>query len=1261
MNKLIIFRKAVVCRCSFATCRFQIFLLTPHSLCRMKTLVLFLAAFPLLVGCNGRQETLFEPLSPESTHITFENTLTETDTLNLLEFTYFYNGGGVGIGDVNNDGLSDLYFTGNQTSSRLYLNKGNLQFEDVTESAGVTTDRWARGVSMVDINADGRLDLYVSVAGTTRRSKMENLLFINQGTDAAGQPTFREQARAYGLADTAHTTQTAFFDYDRDGDLDAYLLTNAIESFSPNLSRPKKTRGEGLSTDRLYRNEGTGPAGHPVFRDVSQEAGITVEGYGLGIAVNDLNLDGWPDVYCANDFVSNDLIWVNNGDGTFTNQAAAYLQHQSYNGMGTDIADINNDGLMDIVVLDMMPEDNKRQKTMAGAMQYDKFVLDTANGYEPQFVRNTLQLNGGMRPVRGSDSTTGKGEMPLFSEIGQLAGVSNTDWSWSALLADFDNDGHRDLFITNGYAKDITDLDYVMYNQEQTGYGERESIRARQRELAKKLPANKLHNYLYRNNGNLTFTDQSDAWGLSLPTLSNGAAYADLDNDGDLDLVINNINEPAGIYRNNAADWQKARPEKESPRHFLRMKLDGPAANRAGLGAKIRLRTGGNTQTHEHTVYRGFQSTVEPAIHFGLGPVTAVDSVEITWPDGRYQLLRHVKADQVLTLQYRNAGERPSPAAPTPAPLLAEVSTTLGIDYAHRENGFVDFKGKPLLHQQYSRNGPGLAVGDVNGDGLEDFFVGGASGLSGKLFLQRQQPGAAPAFTGTSLDGVGKEEEDMGALLFDAEGDGDLDLYVVSGGSEFASRTHLYQDRLYKNDGKGTFSRDTTALPRETGSGSVVTAADYDRDGDLDLFVGGRVSPDVYPYVPRSYLLRNDRGTFREVSSEMAGGLQSVGMVTAALWTDFDGDGWVDMVVAGEWMPLRFFKNGGGKLTEVTASTGLPNTAGWWNSLAAGDFDNDGDTDYVAGNLGRNSKYKASPEEPVCLYAYDFDKNGTVDPVLCYYLPAEDGKRASFPTHSRDEFLRQMTSLRKQFTQYAAYAVTRTEDLFSEDDLEKAFLVKSEHFQTSYFENRGGGQFSMKPLPIQAQFAPVFGMVASDYNGDGNLDLLLSGNSYAPEVQTGQYDALPGLYLRGDGKGNFTPIPAAASGLLVTGDAKGMAELVLADGRPLLLAAVNSGKLKAFSPSKDGFATGIRMLPLEPDDAYAEVTFADGRKRRQECYYGSTYLSQSTRTLCLPPTVRSVSVVSYAGKRRQVNLTTGAWLSGAQAGRTGALHAMARQ
>lgn len=1216
----------------------------------MKNTFLLILITLLINSCKEEKKALFESLSPNSTHITFSNTLVETDTLNLLEFAYFYNGGGVGIGDVNNDGLADIYFTGNQVSSQLYLNKGNMQFEDITRSAGVGTDRWARGVAMVDINMDGLLDVYVSVAGTTRKSEMENLLFVNQGNDASGKPFFKEQARAYGLADTAHTTQTAFLDYDRDGDLDAYLLTNAIESFSPNLSRPKKIKGEGLSTDRLYRNEGTGADGHPVFKDVSKEAGITKEGYGLGIAVSDLNSDGWPDIYCANDFVSNDLVWVNNGDGTFTDQAATYLQHQSYNGMGTDIADFNNDGLQDIVVLDMLPEDNKRQKTMGGVLKYEKFVLDSANGYQPQFVRNTLQLNRGARPIVGKDSSNKI--IPVFSEIGQLAGISNTDWSWSALFADFDNDGYRDLFITNGYAKDITDLDYVMYHQQQTFFGDRKSIRAKQRELAKNLPAVKLHNYIYRNNGDLTFTEQSGEWGLSQPTLSNGAGYADLDNDGDLDLVVNNINEPAGIYQNNAADWAKdpTSEDKELKRNFLRIQLNGPSANRQALGASIRLRYGGNIQVHEHSLYRGFQSTVENTIHFGLGNVNQIDSIEITWPDGKYQLLRNVKANGVVTIDYRNA-QQPSPApVALPVPLLTEVSQSLGINYIHRENHFIDFKRQPLLHQQYSRNGPGIAVGDVDGDSLDDFFVGGPSGSAGKLFLQNGPAwGQSTSFTSRTIDPEGKKEEDMGTLFFDADMDSDLDLYIVSGSSEFASSSGLYQDRLYKNDGKGNFTKDTTALPEETESGSCVTAADFDRDGDLDLFIGSRVSPNAYPYIPQSYLLRNEKGKFKNVTSEVSPELQTIGMVTSTLWTDFDNDGWVDLVIAGEWMPLTFFKNQQGKLVDVTASTGLTHTSGWWNSLVGGDFDNDGDIDYVAGNLGTNSKYKASLQEPVCVYAGDFDKSGTLDPVLCYYLPGEDGKRASYPAHPRDELITQMTPMRKRFTNYADYAVARTEDIFSEEEMEKAYVARSEYFKTSYVENLGNGKFSMKALPVEAQFAPVFGILCNDYDGDGNLDLLLSGNSYAPEVQTGRYDALLGLYLKGDGKGNFTPMQAADSGFFVEGDAKGIAQLVLADGSPLILSAINSGKLKGFILQKNyPGVKPMQAMKVGPMDAYAQITLTNGKKRRYENYYGSAYLSHSSRVLWLPEMAASVKIVTFDGKYRQMELYSQAFKNSLQ-------------
>lgn len=1154
---------------------------------------LFIGAAFLFSGCAKKEPQLFQLLLPDDTGITFSNTLPENDTLNAIEYDYLYNGAGVAIGDINNDGLQDIFFGGNMVSSKLYLNKGDLKFEDITERAGVATDRWVTGVSMADINSDGHTDIYICVAGPNKTAEKPNMLFVNNGNG-----TFTESAKAYGLADTGYSTQAAFLDYDKDGDLDMYLLTNALENFPRNNSRPKKMNGQGLSTDRLYRNNGDN-----TFTDASREAGILLEGYGLGVGIADINNDGWPDIYAANDFITNDILYISNGDGTFTDRSTQYLKHQSWNAMGTDISDFNNDGLLDIMTVDMLPPDNQREKTMIGAANYDRFNHNLTLGYQPQYIRNTLQLNNG----NGT-----------FSEIGQLAGIHRTDWSWAPLFADYDNDGLRDLLITNGYRKDVTNLDFIIYKRQEGRFGDDAYQSKAMAKLIKELPGVKVHNYIYRNTGNLTFADKSEEWGLDAPSYTNGTAFADLDNDGDLDLIMNNIDEAAFIYRNDANNL----PD----RHYLRIRLEGDAKNKAGLGAKLTLKYNGNQLYHDHSVYRGYKSTVESIVHFGLGKATKADALEVTWPDGRQQMIQNIKADQVLTVRYADAAAPAvTPATTTIAThFQAQDSAATGISYQHKEFDFVDFKLQPLLMQKYSQSGPGIAVGDVNGDELEDFYVGGSSDAPGKLYIQS----SAGKFKGLSLTDAAKHGDDMGSLFFDADSDGDLDLYIVSGGSEFKEGSEEYQDRLYLNNGKGSFTSTPSALPGIKSSGSCVVAADYDKDGDLDLFVGGRVVPQRYPIPVSSHILQNNGGTFTDVTDKVCPELKQIGMITAALWTDADQDGQIDLMLTGEWMPITLFKNKNGKFSNATQGSGLQDAVGWWNSLAAGDFDSDGDMDYIGGNFGLNSDYKASAKEPITITAKDFDTNGSVDPVLGRYLMGKN-----YPAHPRDAMTDQMVSMRRKLHTYEQYASMGYSDLFSEEELSDAIIAQSTHLQSSYIENLGNGKFQLRSLPVQAQFAPVFGITVNDYNQDGNLDVLLTGNNYATEVQTGRYDASIGLYLQGNSKGRFAPVRAIQSGFFVDTDAKGLAELALPNGKSLVLSTSNQGPVKTFT-----YLQQNKPIQLKPSDAWSMIILRDGRKMRQEFYYGSAYLSQSSRTLAVPAGAQAVTIYDFTGKSRQVAL-----------------------
>jgi hypothetical protein len=1165
---------------------------------RFSFLGIILVSFTLFqCACDQKKAPLLELLSSDDTGIDFTNQLSEDEDLNIITFEYFYNGAGVGIGDINNDGLKDIFFSANMSSNRLYLNKGDLKFEDITASAGLTTSgKWAAGVAMVDINQDSLLDIYVCYAGPFANPQQRaNELYINNGNN-----TFTEKARQYGLADTGHSVQAAFFDYDRDGDLDVYLLTNITDETGPNVIRPKRVKGEMVNTDRLYRNNGD-----QTFTDVSKAAGITIEGYGLGVSVGDITRDGWPDVYVSNDYLSNDLLYINNRDGTFTDRAAEYFRHTSYSAMGNDASDFNNDGLLDLVSVDMLPPDNKRQKLMFGAVNYDRYRSEIKYGYTPQFMRNTLQLSMGMDP-------SGK---PLFSEIGQLAGIHATDWSWSPLFADVDNDGWKDLLITNGYPRDITNRDFANYRMQefmQQGYDQ--SVKKKFLEAIKSLEGAYIPGFAFCNNGDLTFTDQSSLWGFTTPAYSTGAAYADLDNDGDLDYVTNNINGPSFVFKSHAREY--------TANHFLRIRFRGPRGNIQGYGASVLLYgTGDTLQYQEHFPIRGYQSTSEQEIHFGLAHHTMVDSIRIEWPDGKRQVVRNIKADQLITVSYREAEERIAPGKQqSTSPLFVPAEKNRGIEYVHSETEYADFKIQPLLPHKCSEEGPGIAVGDVNGDGLEDFFIGGGFKQRGQFFLQTKNG----KFQHQELASQLKYEEDLGVLLFDADGDKDNDLYIVSGGNEFQAGSPYYQDRLYTNDGKGNFKHSPGALPPTTGSGSCVIAADYDGDGDLDLFVGGRLAPQHYPHAGTSYILQNDGGRFSDVTEKVAPGLRDIGMVTAALWTDVDNDDKPDILLAGEWMPVTVFHNQGGTFQKLPMT--VSNSTGWWNSVYGGDFDEDGDTDYVLGNLGANSKYKTSIEEPLRLYLTDFNHDGTEDAVMAHYIQG-----VNRPAHPRDDMLHQMVSFKKKFPSYKSYADVTMDGLIAEMKV-KPVVFEAATFQTSYLENKGKEGWILKPLPVEAQFAPAYGIAAGDYNSDGHLDIILTGNSYAPDVLTGRYDAFKGLLLTGDGSGNFKPLKVQQSGLLIEGNAKSLAALVSVNDQVLVLAAQNNDTLKIVETIHDTY----RVIPVNTDDVYAVITLASGKKLRQEFYYGSGYLSQSSRKLRIPKDARDVIFYNKHGKPRSV-------------------------
>ncbi len=1085
-----------------------------------------------VMSCNRGSDgaALFELLTPGRTGVTFANTITTSDALNAQTDPYVYNGAGVAVGDIDNDGRPDLFFTGNMVSSRLYLNKGDLKFEDITGTAKVGTTRWATGATMVDINNDGWLDIYVSVSGQawSKDVARANQLFINNR-----DRTFTEAAAQYGIADTSFTTQAAFLDYDHDGCLDLFLLNNSPADFGRSAAPMGATDRQGDSPgghSLLYRNTCKG-----TFTNVSLQAGIVpVPGYGLGIAVADVNGDAWPDIYVSNDGAPNDRLYINNRNGTFTDRAAQSLKHTSLAGMGVDIADFNNDAWPDILQVDMEPADLAQRKRMSGFASYDGVMAARSRGVRDDYAVNALQLSNGVTPA---------GDV-VFSEVAHMAGVAATNWSWSALFADFDNDGLKDIFIANGYPKAMNDLDY----QAAANSAGRSADTRRARQLLKDLYAYEISSYVFQNNGDLTFTDRSAAWGVTKPGFAYGAAYTDLDGDGKLDLVVNNIDSPASIYHN-------IRPA-DSAHHYLAVSLVGDSTNTRGVGATLTLIAGGQRQQLYNSPTRGFMSSMDGPLHFGLGRAVRADTLEVLWPNGRRQRLTNLAADRAVVVKAADAtppaGDAPTGAAQTTAGTRAftRVDASQGLSYAAPPSTLVDYRVQPLLHTMPSRQGPPLAVGDVDGDGLDDLFVGGGNRRPGTLFLQQKDGRflASPQNQPWQADSV---SDDWGALLTDLTGDGRPDLYVSSGGYQLAPGSPALQDRLYINAGSGRFTRaPATALPPMRSSKGAVRTGDFNGDGRPDLFVAGRLTPRNYPEPAPSYLLRNDGDHFTDVTREMAPALATPGgMVTDAAWVDFDGDAKLDLVTVGEWMPIQVWKNDGTRLRDVSASLKLPPLRGWWYSLAVADVDHDGHPDLIVGNLGRNSVWQASPTSPLGIYAAPFTGGRNTEILLTQRAGTTEFPIASLATLSHDIY-----TLGVKFPTHGTFASASLEQLFSAAQLKGAFHYEVDTFNSVVLHNDGGRAFRVVPLPTMAQMAPIRGIVPFDVDGDGHLDLTVAGNLYDVEPNTPRIDAGNGLWLRGDGRGHFAPVSPRESGLLAPRNVAGLAVLRTAGGHAMAVA-----------------------------------------------------------------------------------------------------------
>jgi len=1103
----------------------------------MRPFYAFLFISAILLSCSKKEAAehqegspsaghtpLFTLLGSKDTGIDFVNEVVDGEKFNILTYRNFYNGGGVAIGDINNDSLPDLYFTANQKGNKLYLNKGNFVFEDITEKAGVRgTKPWCTGVTMADVNGDGLLDIYVCNSGDVEGANKENELFINNGN-----LTFSEKAKEYNLNNEGYSTHAAFFDYDLDGDLDCYILNNSFKD-PGKIELYKKAREERFAGgDKLMRND------RGVFVDVTREAGIYSSeiGFGLGVAVSDMNNDHLPDIYISNDFWERDYLYINQGNGHFSEELIHRINYCSVSSMGADIADLDNDGNPEIFTTDMLPADNERLKT---TIAFDPYHLEDTKyraNFHYQMIQNCLHRNDG----------TGH-----FQEMALLSGVAATDWSWGALIFDFENDGNKDIFVSNGIQKDIMAMDFRDFIADKQ---KRDEIVAKKgkfdfRDFISLIPSNPLKNYAFHNTGKWMFRDEAEALGLSQPSFSNGSAYGDLDNDGDLDLVVNNINSPCFVYRNEA--------NTKSGNHFLKVKFKGSGQNRFGIGAQVTAKTKGEIRTLQNFNARGFQSSVEPSLLFGLGKAETIDELKVTWPDRKEQVISHVKPDQTVVLDYRNASFVKAISTTVDVPEFEEVSKRIIYgDATHHENTYNDFNQEILLTRMLSTEGPRLVIGDVNKDRLDDFILLGAAGDPDKLFIQRAD--GTFHFKATPSFAKDAGPESTCGVLFDQDGDGDFDLLIGSGGNESQMDRNNFIVRLYKNDGRGNFTKDQNSFPPVVGNFSTIEPGDIDNDGKMALFLGARTVPGNYGLPPKSYLFKNDNGNWINIAPPS---LANIGMVTDAAWADVDSDGDKDLVVVGDWMAVTIFKNENGSIGDNTT---IPQSKGWWNRIEAADLDKDGDMDFVLGNWGLNTKFKASPARPVTMFVNDFDDNGKSEFVVNWYPPLDS---QAYPFAPKQELTSQLPALRKTILKYTDYARKTYDSLFPAEIRKRSIPYEVNYLESAILWNEGNNKYALSALPIEAQVSPVFGIVADDLDGDGKIDLWLGGNFYALKPQVGRHDASRGVFLKGTSGRSFIVQPPARSGIYVEGEVRD-AVIIQSNHKRRMVVARNNAKVLVF-------------------------------------------------------------------------------------------------